>query len=34
MFKENYINKFKDLPESLRQFIGLNNYNAYSDFIF
>ena len=23
MFKENYINKFKDLPESLRQFIGL-----------
>ena len=23
MLKENYINKFKDLPESLRQFIGL-----------
>jgi hypothetical protein len=23
MFKENYINKFKDLPGSLRQFIGL-----------
>ena len=23
MFKDNYINKFKDLPESLRQFIGL-----------
>ena len=23
MFKENYINKFKGLPESLRQFIGL-----------
>ena len=23
MSKENYINKIKDLPESLRQFIGL-----------
>ena len=23
MLKENYINKFKDLPETLRQFIGL-----------
>ena len=23
MLKENYINKIKDLPESLRQFIGL-----------
>ena len=23
MFKENYINKFNNLPESLRQFIGL-----------
>ena len=23
MFRENYINKFKDLPQSLRQFIGL-----------
>jgi hypothetical protein len=23
MLRENYINKFKDLPQSLRQFIGL-----------
>ena len=23
MFKENYINKLKDLPETLKQFIGL-----------
>ena len=23
MFREDYINKFKDLPQSLRQFIGL-----------
>ena len=23
MFREDYINKFKDLPKSLRQFIGL-----------
>jgi hypothetical protein len=34
MFKENYINKFKDLPEVSKTIYWPNNYNAYSDFIF